>query len=216
MGRKSDLSHRKLLLQRSRRSAVEGRDATDPQLGPAKGGPVLLARISDDLFTMGIPVAEKALRTVAVYAGILLLLRLAGKRDLAQLNTFDFVVLLLLSNVVQNAIIGDDNSLIGGLLGAAILVGGNAIVVRIVRRNELAVRLFEGTPTVLVRDGYLDDATIRSLGLRADDVIQALRHQGANDVDEVAKAVLEPGGSIVVTLKDEEENATKGDVRRLE
>ena len=177
---------------------------------------MLLATIRDDLFTMGIPITEKAIRTVAVYAGILLLLRLAGKRDLAQLNSFDFVVLLLLSNVVQNAIIGDDNSLSGGLLGAVILVLGNAIVVRLVRRHDMAVRLFEGTPTVLVRDGRLDHGAITRLGLREDDVVQAVRHQGANDVDEVREAVLEPGGSIIVTLKDDEENATKADIRLLE
>ena len=177
---------------------------------------MLLATISDDLFTMGIPVAEKALRTVAVYLGILLLLRLAGKRDLAQLNSFDFVVLLLLSNVVQNAVIGDDNSLAGGLLGAVILVGGNSLLVRVVRRTDLGIRLFEGTPTVVVRNGELDRTAIRRVGLREHDVVQAVRHQGANDVEEVREAVLEPGGSIVVTLKDDEENATKSDVRRLE
>jgi uncharacterized membrane protein YcaP (DUF421 family) len=140
----------------------------------------------------------------------------AGKRDLAQLNSFDFVVLLLLSNVVQNAVIGNDNSLVGGMLGAVILVGGNSLVVRLVRRNDLAVRLFEGTPTVLVLNGELDRTAIRRMGLREDDIIQALRHQGANDAEEVREAVLEPGGSIVVTLKAEEENATKSDVRRLE
>ena len=176
----------------------------------------MLASISDDLFTMGIPTAEKAVRTVAVYLGLLLLLRLAGKRDLAQLNTFDFVVLLLLSNVVQNAIIGADNSLLGGLLGAAILVLGNSAIVRLVRSNDRTVRLFEGTPTVLVADGQLDHSAIKRLGLREQDVIQALRHQGANDAEEVKQAVLEPGGSIVVVLKEEEENATKADVRRLE
>ena len=183
---------------------------------PPKEAQVHLASISNDLFTMGIPIVEKAIRTVAVYIGILLLLRLAGKRDLAQLNSFDFVVLLLLSNVVQNAIIGEDNSLAGGVLGAAILVVGNSIVVRLVRRNAVAVRLFEGTPTTLVRDGRLDHAAIRHVGLREEDVVQAIRHQGANDVDEVAEAVLEPSGSIIVTLKDEEENATKADVQRLE
>ena len=177
---------------------------------------MLLASINDDLFTMGIPVAEKAIRTIAVYLGILVLLRLAGKRDIAQLNTFDFVVLLLLSNVVQNAVIGDDNSLTGGMVGAAILVAGNSLVVRVVRRSDVAVKLFEGTPSVLVRDGRLDHDAIRRLGLREDDVVQAIRHQGANDVDEVREAVLEPGGSIVVTLMDDEENATKSDVRRLE
>jgi uncharacterized membrane protein YcaP (DUF421 family) len=182
----------------------------------AKEAPVFLASISDDLFTMGIPTAEKAIRTVAVYLGILILLRLAGKRDLAQLNTFDFIVLLLLSNVVQNAIIGDDTSLAGGLLGAGILVLGNSILVRVVRKNEVLVRVFEGTPTVLVKDGQLDHAAIKRLGLREEDVVQALRHQGANDAEEVREAVLEPGGSIVVVLKEDEENATKADVRRLE
>jgi uncharacterized membrane protein YcaP (DUF421 family) len=177
---------------------------------------VFVASITDDLFTMGIPTAEKAIRTVAVYLGLLVLLRLAGKRDLAQLNSFDFVVLLLLSNVVQNAIIGEDNSLIGGLLGAAILVGGNSLLVRIVRRNDRAVRLFEGAPPVLVTDGQLDHEAIRRLGLREQDVIQAVRHQGANDVEEVKQATLEPGGSIVVELREDEENATKADVRRLE
>ena len=183
---------------------------------PPKEARVLLASISNDLFTMGVPIAEKAIRTVAVYMGILLLLRLAGKRDLAQLNSFDFVVLLLLSNVVQNAVIGNDNSLAGGALGAAILVLGNSVIVRLVRRNSVAVRLFEGTPTTLVRDGRLDEPAIRHLGLREEDVVQAVRHQGANDVDEVNEAVLEPGGSIIVTLKDDEENATKADVQRLE
>jgi uncharacterized membrane protein YcaP (DUF421 family) len=187
-----------------------------PRRGPPKEATVLLASISDDLFTMGIPTAEKAIRTVAVYLGLLILLRLAGKRDLAQLNTFDFVVLLLLSNVVQNAIIGNDNSLIGGLIGAAILVLGNSVLVRVVRGSDLAVRLFEGAPTVLVRNGVLDHVAVKRLGLREEDVTQALRHQGANDVDEVREAVLEPGGSIVVVLKEDEENATKADIRRLE
>ena len=175
-----------------------------------------LASISSDRFTMGVPIVEKAIRTVAVYFGILLLLRLAGKRDMAQLNSFDFVVLLLLSNVVQNAVIGNDNSLAGGALGAAILVLGNSVIVRVVRRSAVAVRLFEGRPTTLVHDGRLDAAAIRHLGLREEDVVQAVHHQGANDVDEVEDAVLAPGGSIVVTLKNDEENATKADVQRLE
>jgi uncharacterized membrane protein YcaP (DUF421 family) len=187
-----------------------------PGRGPPKEARVFVASITDDLFTMGIPAAEKAIRTVAVYLGLLILLRLAGKRDLAQLNSFDFVVLLLLSNVVQNAIIGEDNSLLGGLLGAAILVGGNSLLVRIVRGSDRAVRLFEGAPSVLVTDGRLDHDAIRRLGLREQDVIQAVRHQGANDVEEVKEAILEPGGSIVVVLREDEENATKADVRRLE
>lgn len=172
--------------------------------------------IATDLFRMGEPVLEKGLRTVAVYAGILLLLRLGGKRDLAQLNSFDLVVLLLLSNVVQNAVIGNDNSLAGGLIGAALLVFVNAVVVRLAQRSDTAVKLFEGSPTVLVHDGRLDEKRLRRLGLRGEDVINALRRQGANKLDEVEKAVLAPGGSIVVTLKPEGENATRLDIERLE
>lgn len=176
----------------------------------------MLASIANDLFTMGIPVVEKGTRTIAVYGGLLVLLRLAGKRDLAQLNSFDFVVLLLLSNVVQNAIIGADDSLWGGLLGAVVLVGGNSLLVRIVGRNDMALRVLEGAPTVLVRDGVLDDDAVRRLGLRRADVIVAIRRQGASELAEVAQASLEPGGAISVRLDDGAVSATRNDVARLE
>lgn len=176
----------------------------------------MLASIANDLFTMGIPVVEKGIRTVAVYAGLLVLLRLAGKRDLAQLNSFDFVVLLLLSNVVQNAVIGADNSLWGGLLGAVVLVGGNSLLVRVVGRNDTALHVLEGTPTVLVRDGTLDDGAVRQLGLRRADVIAAIRRQGADELAEVEEAALEPGGAISVRLRDDAMAANRGDIARLE
>ncbi len=118
-----------------------------------------------DLVVVQIPLLEKVFRTFAVYAGILLLLRLAGKRDLAQITTFDLVVILLLSNVVQNAIIGPDNSVLGGLFGAALLIGANAVVVRLTVRSERAERIFEGTPTVLIRDGEYDDKALSREGL---------------------------------------------------
>jgi uncharacterized membrane protein YcaP (DUF421 family) len=177
---------------------------------------VLLASIADDLFELGIPFTEKIIRTVAVYAGLLLLLRLAGKRDLAQLNSFDFVVLLLLSNVVQNAVIGADNSLAGGLLGAVVLVGVNALLVRIAGRNDGMLAVLEGTPTPLVHDGEIDQETIRRLGLRQADVVTALLRQGADRIDDVAEATLEPGGTISLRLRDEAMDATKGDIVRLE
>jgi uncharacterized membrane protein YcaP (DUF421 family) len=176
----------------------------------------LLASISDDLFTSGIPLAEKVVRTVAVYLGILLLLRLAGKRDLAQLNTFDLVVLLLLSNVVQNAVIGNDNSLLGGLLGAATLVAVNSVIVRVARESEPLDRLLEGSPTTLAQAGQLDDRALVRLGLRRADVLLALRKQGATSLDDVEQAVLEPGGSILLTLRDDAAPATRADIDRLE
>jgi uncharacterized membrane protein YcaP (DUF421 family) len=176
----------------------------------------LLATVPHDLFTSGIPIVEKVVRTIAVYLGILLLLRLAGKRDLAQLNTFDLVVLLLLSNVVQNAVIGNDNSLIGGLIGAVTLVVVNSLLVRATQRSRAAVALLEGAAEVLVRDGQIDDASLQRLGLRPSDVIVAIRRQGASNLDEVQEASLEPGGTIVMTLRPEAMNATYGDIARLE
>ena len=176
----------------------------------------VLATISKDLFTMGVPIAEKAMRTVAVYDGLLALLRLAGKRDLAQLNSFDFVVLLLLSNVVQNAVIGNDDSLAGGLLGAVVLVAINSLLVHSVGRRDHLVTVFDGTPTTIASDGTLDCDAIAKLGLRDSDVVQALRHQGANTISEVAEATLEPGGTITVRLRPDAENATRGDLATLE
>jgi uncharacterized membrane protein YcaP (DUF421 family) len=106
-----------------------------------------------DAFTLMVPVWEKVMRTLVVYVAIAVLVRLAGKRGLAQLNFFDLVVVLLLSNVVQNAIIGDDNSLTGGLLGAVVLVAVNAVIVRMVARSDRLTAVFEGTPTTLVERG---------------------------------------------------------------
>lgn len=177
---------------------------------------MLLATITSDLLDMGIPVVEKVVRTAGVYLLLLLLLRLAGKRDLAQLNTFDFVVLLLLSNVVQNAVIGPDDSLWGGAIGAAVLVGGNAVFVRSVGRSRRLLTILEGTPSVLVRDGEIDVAAVRRLGLRPADVVAALRRQNADEVSQVEQASLEPGGTISVRLKDGATNATRADLERLE
>jgi uncharacterized membrane protein YcaP (DUF421 family) len=169
-----------------------------------------------DLFHMGIPLGEKVIRTVGVYVVLLVLLRLGGKRDLAQLNSFDLVVMLLLSNVVQNAIIGDDNSLLGGIVGAAVLIAVNSAVVRATRATPMVERLFDGTPTTLVTDGEYDDAALRKEGLRRADVESALRRQNANEVHEVEKLTLDPGGALIVELRPEEQNATKGDLAALE
>ena len=164
-----------------------------------------------DLFQIQIPVLEKVLRTVGVYAGMAILLRLAGKRDLAELNTFDLVVMLLLSNVVQNSIIGNDNSLVGGLLGAAVLLAVNGLIVRFAARYTWFAHLFEGKATDLVRNGKIV-RNLRNMGLRHGDVAVALRKQGAGSLSEVKRAVLEPGGSIVVDLKDEAQDATVTDL----
>ena len=167
----------------------------------------------NDLWLVQIPLLEKVLRTVFVYGGLAVLLRLAGKRDLAQLNSFDLVVMLLLSNVVQNAVIGNDNSLTGGLLGAAVLVAINAAVVRLSNRHPVFIKAFEGSPTVLVRDGRPVTGALRRLGLRRADVVAAFRQQGADDVREIKEATLNPGGTIVVTLKEDYRDVTIRDLR---
>jgi uncharacterized membrane protein YcaP (DUF421 family) len=167
------------------------------------------------MFAIQIPVAEKILRTIAVYAAILILFRLAGKRDLATLNVFDFVVLFLLSNVVQNAIIGNDNSLTGGIIGAATLILLNALLNRWMAVSDRAARALRGTATTLIADGQIVAAAARRLSLRPGDVEHAIRVQNGDDISEVATGLLEPNGQLVVTLKKEEQNASKGDIADL-
>jgi uncharacterized membrane protein YcaP (DUF421 family) len=151
-----------------------------------------------------------------VYGVLLFLLRLGGKRTAAQLNTFDLVVLLLVSNVVQNAIIGPDNSAIGGLIGAFVLVGANDLVVRFVRRNDFIDKAMEGTETRLVQHGAFLDREMRRLGIRTADLEVALRRQGAEHVRQVEQADLHPSGAIVVNLRPEAHGASSEDIARLE
>jgi uncharacterized membrane protein YcaP (DUF421 family) len=170
----------------------------------------------NDLTHLDISVLDKLVRTVVVYVALLVLLRVAGKRDLAQLNSFDLIVVLLLSNVVQNAVIGPDNSLLGGLIGAAVLIAANAFLVRMVRPHDRIAGLVEGTTTVLARGGRWIPEALRREGVRQTDMEAALRRQNAYSIADVDLLRLEPGGTIVVDLRPELENATKEDVRRLE
>jgi len=150
---------------------------------------VLLAAETQRLFTIGIPITEKIVRVVVVYAAVLLLLRMGGKRTAAQLNSFDLVVLLLISNVVQNSIIGPDNSLLGGLIGATALVIANDLITRFVRRSNAVDRVIQGTESTLVEDGAFLDRELRRLGIRTADLEVALRRQGAEHVSQVERPV---------------------------
>jgi uncharacterized membrane protein YcaP (DUF421 family) len=169
-----------------------------------------------NMWELGISAPDKIIRTVVVYVGLAVLLRLAGKRDLAQLNSFDLVVMLLLSNVVQNAVIGDDLSLTGGLLGAAVLVGFNALVVRTAVRSDRLTRLFEGTNTVLAANGKWNDRALQHEGLRRADVDAALRRQNANDVKETVSVELAPGGAVVATMAPGQQATTKSDLDTIQ
>jgi uncharacterized membrane protein YcaP (DUF421 family) len=151
-----------------------------------------------DIFALGAPVAEKAIRPLAVYFFLVIVLRVFGKRELAQLNPFDLVVLLSLSNTVQNAIIGNDNSLTGGLIGAFTLLAMNYMVIRFLFRHRRLDQLFEGKPTVLVDDGrILEHALAKELLTRAE-LITVLHRQGFDSLAEVHRCVLEPGGTFYI------------------
>ena len=175
-----------------------------------------LASWFDSLFTMPIPIGEKIARTILVYVIVVVLLRVLGRRTVAQLNAFDLVVLLLLSNVVQNAIIGPDNSLIGGLIGVVTLLLINTVVVWVVRRNPWLDRVVEGSNVTLVRDGSVDQRALRHLGIREADLHAALLTQGAEGMQDVKEADMYPSGSIVVELTQEAENASRMDLDRVE
>lgn len=163
----------------------------------------------NDLFVLPIPLVDKVLRTVAVYLVITVLLRVAGKRLMAQMNNLDLVVVLLLSNVVQNAIIGPDNSLLGGLIGAVVLISANAALDRLSQRVPRLSWLLEGSSTVLVRDGVVDSRALRTVGTTEREFGAVLHLQGADEISEVGSAILEPGGQIDVRLKPEEQTVNK-------
>ena len=155
-----------------------------------------LASAIHDMFHLGLPVAEKMLRPIIVYVFLVIVLRIFGKRELAQLNPFDLVVLLSLSNTVQNAIIGEDNSVTGGLIGATTLLAINYVVVRFLYSHEKLDRLVEGEPDVLVERGAVVEANLKRELLTRAELESAAHRQGFASLEDVERAVLEPGGAI--------------------
>lgn len=155
-----------------------------------------------DMFSLTLPVAEKILRPVLVYAILVIGLRLAGKRELAQLNPFDLVVLLTLSNTVQNAIIGNDNSVTGGLIGAATLLGINYVVVRFLYSHRTLDNIVEGRPAYLISGGNIDIQTLKRETITVEELEAAARRQGYASLKEIESAELEPGGAIAFTPRE--------------
>src|SRR5690349_12995262 len=146
------------------------------------------------MFALTLPVAEKILRPAIVYVFIVIMLRVFGKRELAQLNPFDLVVLLSVSNTVQNAIIGEDNSVTGGLIGAFTLFAVNYLVVRFLFKHRRLDEILEGTPTVLVRNGKLQHKALAKELLTESEVLSVAHRQGFANLNEVNTCRLEPGG----------------------
>jgi len=161
----------------------------------------LLLTVSQHMFHMPLPITEKILRPVIVYLGLIIFLRLFGKRELAQLNPFDLVVLLSLSNTVQNAIIGDDNSVSGGMIGAFALLAINWILMRILYRAPKVTAVLEGSPATLVENGIVKHDALKKETLTHEELISILNKNGFNDPADVDLCVLEPNGTFYVKGK---------------
>ena len=155
------------------------------------------------MFNLSNPLLNIVARTAVIYLALLVGLRLTGKRQVGQFTPFDLLLLLLLSNAVQNAMVGPDTSVAGGLIAACTLFGANVIVAAIARGSRRAAKVVEGTATLLIRHGQVIQQNLDSEGISAEDLRRALREHGIDDVKLVRAAILEVDGSISVLREDE-------------
>ena len=154
-----------------------------------------------NMFQLTLPVAEKILRPIIIYLFLVIGLRIAGKRELAQLNPFDLVVLLTISNTVQNAIIGNDNSVSGGILGAVTLLLVNAGVVHLVHRNPQINAWVEGKTDFLIKDGVILRMSLKREDISEEELLAAARKNGYQSLDQIKEATIDANGSISFMLK---------------
>jgi uncharacterized membrane protein YcaP (DUF421 family) len=154
-----------------------------------------------NMFILGVPFVEKILRPIIVYVFLVILLRIFGKRELATLNPFDLVVLLSLSNTVQNAIIGEDNSVFGGFIGAATLLAVNYLVVRFLFKHRRLDQILEGSPTVLIEKGKLEKSALAKELLTVPELLVVAHRQGFSSLKEIERCILEPAGSFFIEGK---------------
>ena len=165
------------------------------------------------MFHLHLPILEKILRPMIVYLALITFLRLFGKRELAQLNPFDLVVLLSLSNTVQNAMIGDDNSVSGGIIGALSLLTINWALSRLLFYTPNLNRAVEGTSATLVEHGVIDRKVMKQETLTDNELLTVLHKQGVDRVEDVERCVLEPSGNFFV--QSSSPSATRRDVTEL-
>ena len=154
------------------------------------------------MFALSVPVAEKILRPIIVSVFLVIMLRIFGKRELAQLNAFDLIVLLSVSNTVQNAIIGYDNSVSGGLIGAFALFGVNYLVVRFLFKHRRLDEVLEGTPICLIEDGCVCRDGLAKELLTESELLTVAHRQGFGSLDEIHHCTLEPGGTFFFEAKE--------------
>jgi uncharacterized membrane protein YcaP (DUF421 family) len=155
----------------------------------------------DSMFHMQLPWLEKIIRPIIVYLFLIIFLRVFGKRELAQLNPFDLVVLLSLSNTVQNAIIGNDNSISGGLIGALALLTINWVLTRLLFKSPKLEEALEGTKTEFIRNGVVDHEALKKETMTELELISVIHKQGLKDFSEVEMCALEPNGTFYVEAK---------------
>ena len=155
------------------------------------------------MFALQNPLLDIVVRTAVIYLTLLVLIRVTGKRQVGQLTPFDLLLLLLLANAVQNAMVGPDTSVQGGLVAAGTLFAVNVAVAWTVRRSRKAAKVVEGTPTLLIRHGRMLVENLRHEGITEDDLLRALREHGVEDVSLVRVAILEVDGTISVLREDE-------------
>jgi uncharacterized membrane protein YcaP (DUF421 family) len=177
-----------------------------------------LSEIIQNLFIPGTNVVEKVIRPIVVYFFLVLLLRLGGRRELAQMNAFDLVVLLMLSNSVQNAIIGEDNSLAGGLLGGFTLIAINFLTNRYLYRHPNLDRKIEGDTVVLVKDGRVMQKSLERELITEAELLAAVHRQGVLSIEDCDSVILEVGGTISVIPREPTagQQVTRDIVDRLE
>jgi uncharacterized membrane protein YcaP (DUF421 family) len=179
------------------RQRIEGHAALEVLMLPVDWHALTVNLFRLGASDLGISVLEKIVRPVAVYLLLVVALRAFGKRILAQLNPFDLVVLLTLSNTVQNAIIGNDTSLWGGVLGAASLLGVNALLVRLYYRGpRIEHRMMEEQDIYLIREHRLQEDALRKLRINVGELTAKAHERGFDDLHEVESAVLYPNGTI--------------------
>ncbi len=152
-----------------------------------------------------ISIAEKIIRPAIVYAFLLIAFRVAGKRELGQLTPFDLIILLTISNVLQNAMIGNDNSLGGGLIGAITLFAVNGILSRLAYRFPRLAQLVDGGPTVLIENGRIIEPNMRHEVMTLEELQRSLRRHdlGWEDISQIQRALLELDGTVTVQLKSQ-------------
>jgi uncharacterized membrane protein YcaP (DUF421 family) len=156
-----------------------------------------LGALDHGVFNLHLGIDEKILRSILVFIFLAVALRLGGKRELGQLNVLDLAVLLLASNALQNALIGDDNSITGGVIGASTLFIANYLFVRLTFSSARARRILEGSPRILLRNGEADAEALRKEAITDAELVDIVLQHGFSDPQDVGLIVLETNGSIV-------------------